>query len=166
MTISFTYDKKQVIQALRYHFLTRPEIRILLILVNVFAIGSAILLYFRVIQPVSFLMFSILWFLLMLVVWRILPQSIYKRSHTFKDSFSMNINEEEVVLITEKGQKAWPWAVFSKFVESPYFFHLYFDARSFFLVPTDAFRDLEERQQARRLLKEKISGTPDGKRET
>ena len=78
----------------------------------------------------------------------------------------MDINEEAVVLTTEKGQKAWPWTVFSKFVESPYFFHLYFDARSFFLVPTDAFRDLAERQEARRLLKEKISGTSEVPRDT
>ena len=156
MTISFSYNKKQVIQALRYHFLTRPEIRILLILVNVFAIGSAILLYFRIIQPLSFLMFSILWFLLMLIIWRILPQSIYKRSRTFRDHFSMDFNDQHMVLITEKGQKAWPWAVFSKFVESPYFFHLYFDSRSFFLVPTDAFKDIEEKQEARKLLREKI----------
>lgn len=156
MTINFTYNKKQVIQGLRYHFLSRPEIRILLILVNVFAIGSAILLYFQVIQPLSFLMFSVLWFLLMLVVWRILPQSIYKRSHTFQDHFSMDFDEEHIVLRTDKGQKAWPWAVFSKFIETPYFFHLYFDARSFFLVPTDAFKDLEERQEARKLIKSKI----------
>jgi hypothetical protein len=163
MTISFTYDKKQVIQALRYHFLTRPEIRILLILVNVFAIGSAILLYFKVIQPVSFLLFSIMWFVLMLVVWRILPQSIYRRSHTFQDKFSMDINEKEVVLTTVRGQKAWPWPVFSKFIESPYFFHLYFDPRSFFLVPTDAFNNIEERQEARRLLREKITGAKEAK---
>jgi hypothetical protein len=158
MTISFSYDKKQVIQALRYHFLNRPEIKTLLILVNVFAIGSAVLLYFNVIQPLSFLMFSILWFILMLLVWLILPQSIYKNSHTFKDNFSMDFEEEQVVLRTEKGEKAWPWTAFSKFVESPYFFHLYFDARSFFLVPTDAFRDLDERQEARRLIKAKIAG--------
>lgn len=156
MTISFFYDKKQVIQALRYHFLTRREIRILLIMINVFAIGSAILLYFKVIQPISFLLFSILWLLLMLSVWRILPISIYKRSHTFKDHFSMDFLEEAVVLRTEKGQKAWPWTAFSKFVESPFFFHLYFDSRSFFLVPTDAFKDLEEKQQVRHLIQSKI----------
>lgn len=156
MTISFSYDKKQVLQALRYHFLSRPEIRVLLILVNVFAIGSAILLYFRIIQPVSFLMFSVLWFVLMLVIWRILPGSIYKRSRTFQDHFSMNIDNDEVTLHTEKGQKSWPWSVFSKFVETPYFFHLYFDPRSFFLVPTDAFKDLEEKQEARRLMRSKI----------
>jgi hypothetical protein len=156
MTISFSYDKKQVLQALRYHFLNRIEIRVLLILVNVFAIGSAILLYFRVIQPLSFLIFSLMWFVLMLVVWRILPQSIYRRSHTFKDHFSMDFNEENVTLTTQNGQKSWPWKVFSKYIESPYFFHLYFDSRSFFLVPTDAFRNIEEKQEVRRLLKSKI----------
>lgn len=156
MTIDFSYNKKQVIQALRYHFLMRPEIRILLILVNVFAIGSAILLYFKIIQPLSFLVFSILWFLLMLVIWRILPQSIYKRSQTFKDRFEMDFEEDQVVLRTGRGEKAWPWEAFSKFVETPFFFHLYFDPRSFFLVPVDAFQDLEDRQRVRSLLKTKI----------
>jgi hypothetical protein len=60
------------------------------------------------------------------------------------------------VLRTERGEKAWPWTVFSKFVETPFFFHLYFDPRSFFLVPTDAFKDFEERQAVRELLRSKI----------
>lgn len=158
MTVNFSYDKKKVIQALRYHFLTRPEIRILLILINVFAIGSAILLYFHIIQPLSFLIFSILWFALMLVVWRILPFSIYKRSHTFQDSFSMDFDEQSITLRTRRGEKRWPWEAFSKFVESPYFFHLYFDARSFFLIPSDSFRDAEEKQQARHLMRSHIRG--------
>lgn len=158
MTISFSYDKKQVIQALRYHFLTRPEIKIMLIFVNVFAIGSAVLFYFKIIQPLSFLMFSVLWFFLLMIVWRILPQSIYKRSHTFQDHFSMDFVDEGVVLRTQRGEKAWPWSAFSKFIETPNFFHLYFDSRSFFLVPVDAFKDLESRRDARQLLKSHISG--------
>lgn len=157
MTISFSYDKKQVIQALRYHFLTRPEIRVLLILINVFAIGSAILLYFKIIQPPSFLIFSLLWLVLMLIVWRILPRSIYKSSRTFQDHFMMEINDERVLLRTEKGEKEWKWTAFSKFVESPFFFHLYFDPRSFFLVPTDAFETDDAKQQARALMKANIS---------
>jgi len=40
MTIQFGYDKGQVMQALRYHFISRPEIRIMIIVVNVFALGS------------------------------------------------------------------------------------------------------------------------------
>ena len=156
MTIHFGYDKKQVIQALRYHFLTRPEIKVLLVLVNVFAILSVILFFLKLIQPISFLLFSALWFLLMLVIWRLLPSGIYKRSHTFQDNFSMSIDDSEVVLMTERGSKAWHWKDFSNFVESPYFFHLYFDSRSFFLVPKDAFADLASLQEARSILRKNI----------
>jgi hypothetical protein len=156
MTIHFGYDKKQVLQALRYHFITRPEIKILLIVVNIFTIISAVLLYMHKIQPISFLAFSILWFLLIVSVWKILPASIYKKNETFRDNFSMNINESEVVLSTNRGQHGWQWKDFSVFVESPYFFHLYFNSWSFFLVPKDAFKDILELQEARALLREKI----------
>ena len=139
MTIYFGYDKKQVLQALRYHFITRPEIKILLILVNVFTIISAVLVYLHKIQPLSFLIFSVLWFLLIVVIWRILPASIYKKSHTFQDNFSMSLNENEVVLDTSRGAQAWQWKDFSSFVESPYFFHLYFNSRSFFFSPKGCF---------------------------
>jgi YcxB-like protein len=156
MTIHFGYDKKQVLQALRYHFITRPEIKILLIVVNVFTIISAILVYLHKIQPLSFLIFSLLWFLLLITIWRILPSGIYKKSFTFRDHFTMELEEREVVLQTHKGAHAWQWNDFSGFVESPYFFHLYFNSRSFFLVPKDAFKGLPELQEARNLLKTKI----------
>jgi len=156
MTVQFGYDKKQVIQALRYHFLMRPEIKVLLVLINVFAITSAVLFYLKKIQAISFLIFSFLWFLLMLVIWRILPGSIYRRSLTFQDHFIMHFEEENVVLETAKGSKGWPWKKFSYFVESPYFFHLYFDARSFFLVPKDSFKSITDLQEAREMLRKKI----------
>ncbi|HSB91764.1 MAG TPA: YcxB family protein [Flavitalea sp.] len=156
MTIQFGYNKKEVIQALRYHFLSRPEIKILLILVNVFAITSAVLMYLKYIQPASFFIFSMLWFMLMLVIWRILPSSIYKKSATFQDHFIMHFSNEDVELETERGKKTWAWNSFNKFVESPYYFHLYFDARSFFLVPKDAFMGIAELQEVRGLLKSHI----------
>ena len=156
MTVHFGYEKKQVIQALRYHFLTRPEIKVLLVLINVFAITSAVLFAMKKIQAIPFLIFSALWFLLMLVIWRMLPRSIYRKSITFQDHFSMHFENDTVVLETAKGAKGWEWKRFSHFVESPYFFHLYFDARSFFLVPKDSFKNITELQEARQLLREKI----------
>lgn len=156
MTIHFGYEKKQVIQALRYHFLTRPEIKTLVILINVFAIASGILFAFNKIQPMAFLFFSLMWFILMLVIWRLLPASIYKKAHTFQDEFSITFDEEGVVLTNNRGSKNWSWKLFSKFLESPSFFHLYFDTRSFFLVPKDAFKDIADTQEIRKLLKGKI----------
>jgi YcxB-like protein len=157
MTVQFGYDKKQVIQALRYHFLMRPEIKFLLIIVNVFAIASAVLLYLKKIQAISFMIFSLLWFVLIVIIWRILPGSIYRKSVTFRDHFIMHFQEDSVVLETERGSKGWQYSKFSHFVESPYFFHLYFDARSFFLVPKDSFKDITELQQTRQLLRDKIT---------
>jgi hypothetical protein len=156
MVIHFEYEKKQVMNALRYHFISRPEIKILLIVVNLFTILSAILFYMHKIQSLSFLLFSLLWFILLVTFWSWLPLTIYKRSKTFQDHFSMDFNESEVVLQTERGSHAWAWNDFSTFLETPYFFHLYFNSRSFFLVPKDAFTDLEELQQARSLLKRKL----------
>jgi YcxB-like protein len=156
MTIHFGYEKKQVLQGLRYHFLTRREIKLLLIFINVFAIASAVLFYMDMIQAISFLIFSVLWFVLMLVIWRILPASIYRSSETFRDEFIMHFENQGVRLETERGTQDWLWKKFSHFVETPYFFHLYFDSRSFFLVPKDAFRDISELHETRALLRQKI----------
>lgn len=157
MTVHFSYEKKQVLDGLRNHFFSRPEIKFLVIAVNVFAIGSAILFYFKYIQAFSFLAFSLMWFLLWLTIRILLPLSIYKRSQTFKDSFSLSLTQNEGVLLqTERGQQLWKWADFSNFKETLYFFHLYFDSRSFFLVPKDSFKDLVEIQEARKILKDNI----------
>jgi YcxB-like protein len=162
MTIHFGYDKKQVLDGLRSHFFGRPEIRILFILVNLFAILSAVLFYFKKIQPFSFLIFSFLWFLLWLGVRRMLPLSIYKKSHTFHDTFSMDFSNAGVLLKTEKGEQTWPWERFSEYKETLYFFHLYFNPRSFFMVPKDAFEGIEDLQEVRALMKTRINAQRKG----
>ncbi|RFM29710.1 YcxB family protein [Deminuibacter soli] len=137
MQLSFSYDRKKVIQGLRYHFITRPEIRILVILVNVFAIVAAVLFYMKKIRPEPFLLGSCLWLLMMMTFWYILPVTIYKRSATFKDRFSIFLNETNVRLENGRGYVNWEWKQFAHYFESPNFFHLYFSARSFFLLPKE-----------------------------
>ncbi len=157
MKVSFGYEKKQVLDALRSHFFSRREIRLLVIFVNVFAILSAVLFYFKVIQPLSFLVFSLMWFILWVTIRIVLPNSIYKRSQTFKDHFELTLADEGVLLHTDRGDQLWQWQQFSSFKETLYFFHLYFDSRSFFLVPKDAFKDITDTQAARDMLKSKIN---------
>lgn len=135
MQFAFEYDKKKVIQALRYHFVQRKEIRVLMILVNVFAIAAAFLFYTKKIRPEPFLLGSLIWLGLMAAFWYFLPNSIYKRSATFKDHFKVHVNDNGMVLDNELGEVHWNWKQFSNFFESPHFFHLYFDSKSFFLLP-------------------------------
>lgn len=156
MTIQFTYEKSKVIQALRYHFITRPELRIMIIVVNVFALLAATLFYFRIVSPLAFFTGTLLWFMLMISVWFILPGIIYRRTATFKDHFNMTFEEAGFSLGNERGSRNWSWQKLSTFTESPHFFHLYFDSRTFFLVPKSGFRSIDEVYELRQLLKEKI----------
>jgi YcxB-like protein len=158
MRLLVSYKKPQVLQALRYHFISRPEIKLMMILVNVFALIAAVLFFMRLITPLPFLMSSVLWLTMMVAFWIWLPFMIYRRSRTFKDSFYINVEPNHFVIETEKGSKTWAWREFSSMIETPGFFHLYFDNRSFFLLPKDAFSSMEDIRQARQLMREKING--------
>ena len=156
MTIYFGYEKPQVIQALRYHFISRREIRVMLILVNVFAIASIALYAFGKVTAMAFLTGSFLWIVLMVSFWFILPGIVYRKAATFKHEFSMTFEDDNFTLSHEKGSKSWPWTALKNYVESPHFFHLYFDSRSFFLVPKNGCKDTEEVYALRQLIKEKV----------
>ncbi len=151
MQFSFSYNKAKVLQGLRYHFITRPEIRILIVLVNIFSILSAVLFYIKKIRPEPFLLSSVLWLFLMISFWYLLPYTIYSKSATFKDNFTIFFFERQVRLKNLRGFVDWNWGDFNYFFESPNFFHLYFSARSFFLLPKEGM-DLETIQTLRTLL--------------
>jgi hypothetical protein len=151
----FTYNKPKVIQALRYHFISRKEIKILMLFVNVFAIFSAIFFYLKMISPLAFLISSFLWFVMMIMFWFLLPQIIYRKASTFKDSFRAVLSASDFAIENSRGSRSWEWASFSTWMESPHFFHLYFNSRSFFIIPKDAFEG-DEVHEARKIFSAKI----------
>jgi len=156
MTIYFGYEKGQVLQALRYHFISKPEIRIMLIVVNVFALLSISLYAFGKITPMAFITGSLLWIILMISFWFVLPGMVYRRAITFRHRFSMNFRDEGFTLEHEKGSRSWSWTALKNYIESPHFFHLYFDNRSFLLVPKSGCRDSDEVYALRQLIKSKV----------
>ena len=127
----------------------------MMVIVNVFAIGCAILYYLKEISPAAFLISSMLWFFLMLLFWYVLPNIIYRQAKTFKDTFKAYLSNNDFSIENDKGSKSWAWPGFSHWMESPHFFHLYFNARSFFIIPKDAFPGDDE-HEARKIFKEKI----------
>lgn len=156
MLIYFGYNKGQVMQALRYHFISRREIKLMLIMVNVFALMSITLYALKKITPMAFLTGSFLWIVLMISFWFILPWIVYRKAVTFKHQFSMSFEENEFTLSHEKGSKSWQWTSLKNYLESPHFFHLYFDSRSFFLVPKNGCKDTDEVYALRQLIKSKV----------
>ena len=155
MQFSFSYDKNKTIQGLRYHFFSKKEIKVMLIVVNVFAIIAAILYYNQKIRPEPLMLGSCIWVCMMISIWFILPYTIYRKSATFKDSYNIFITDAGTRLENEHGHVMWPWDTFSKFYESPHFIHLYFDEKSFFLVPKETLTD-DIKHELRGILKERI----------
>lgn len=152
MTIHFGYNKKQVIQALRYHFITRPEIRIMLIVVNIFSITAFILYMTNMVSAMAFLVSSMLWAILMSSFWFIMPTMVYRRAETFKHEFTMDFLTDGFRLTHAKGARFWEWKSLDTYKESPHFFHLYFDTRSFLLVPKSACESAEQEKELRAIL--------------
>lgn len=73
----------------------------------------------------------------------------------FKDSFIAWINESTIRLENENGHITWQWNLFNRFFESPFFFHLYFNEKSFFLLPKDDMTE-DLKHELRALLNEKL----------
>jgi hypothetical protein len=159
MQLQFSYDKEKVLQGLRYHFIWQPELRVLLVVILAFDAATAILYFIGKIRPQPFLLGSCIWLLFLVSFWYIMPNSVYKREEqTFKDNFLIKFRSEGVFLENERGYIKWGWGEFTKFAESPNFFHLYFSPKSFFLIPKDNMVD-EFKFDLRLLLSDKIKGT-------
>ena len=99
-------------------------------------------------------MSSVLWISMMFAFWIWLPLVIYKKSKTFQDQFEASIEPNHFFIHTESGQKGWAWREFSSYYETPGFFHLYFDRKTFFLVPKNVFENDESIAEARKILAE------------
>ena len=80
---------------------------------------------------------------------------VYNKAETFKDRFKAILADDVFRIENERGGRSWPWSEFSTWMESPHFYHLYFNSRSFFIVPKDAFEG-DEVHEARKIFRDKI----------
>lgn len=79
---------------------------------------------------------------------------VYRKSKTFQDRFEVSIEANHFFINTDSGRKGWAWREFSTYYETPGFFHLYFDRKTFFLIPKNVFENDESVDEARKIIKE------------
>ena len=154
MSYLVNYQKAQVLQALRYHFIKQSEIKTLMIVVNVYAIATGVLLFLKKIRPELFLLGSILWIVLLLLFWYVMPAVFYRKTELFKQTWQFSFDSNEANLYATIGSVNWNWNELTHYFESPYFFHFYFGPKTFFLIPKDHI-SFEAQQEIRELLKGK-----------
>ncbi|QHS61329.1 YcxB family protein [Chitinophaga agri] len=159
MHLEFSYNKEEVLNALRYHFLQLGEIKVfrntLFILLAFTMAGFA----FDIVTIGALIGIVGMIILIVTVFWFLLPVSIYNKAATFKDDIHLKYSEEGITISTRTSeqQRLLSWSTFTKVVEAKNFFFLYRGKKNFFLVPTSAFKSQDAHQEFSRLAKDKIS---------
>ncbi|WP_109696493.1 YcxB family protein [Chitinophaga deserti] len=155
--LQFTYKKEEVINALRFHFLRRGEIRVFRNTLIILLLATVIGYVFRVVNFNAMLGIVVMMVILGWAFWYLLPVSTYNKAATFRDSIRLRYNDEGMAIYTGQGERSMSWRNFSQIVETQSFFFLYRDKRTFFLIPTSAFENDEARSQFSELMQRTFS---------
>lgn len=156
MDIFFHYEKSDVLQALRFHFIQRREIRMfrgILVVLGLFALLSFSLHLIGAPLLVALLLMLVL---LAVVFWFVLPLAIYAKTRTFQDNIRLAHNSDGLLIGTQYSERQLPWKGILRVIETKDFILLYRDYKSFFLVPARAFKDSQQRSEFIRLLQSHI----------
>ncbi|MBW8685740.1 YcxB family protein [Chitinophaga rhizophila] len=159
MHLEFSYNKEEVLNALRYHFLQLGEIKVfrntLFILLAFTMAGFA----FKIVTTGALIGIVAMIVLIIMVFWFLLPVSIYNKAATFKDDIHLKYSEEGITISTRNSeqQRLLSWNTFTKVVEAKNFFFLYRGKKNFFLVPTSAFKTPDAQQEFSRLANNNIN---------
>ncbi|PSL49709.1 YcxB-like protein [Chitinophaga niastensis] len=159
MHLEFSYNKGDVLHALRYHFMRRGEIKVFRNTLVILLLATITGYIFSVVTTAAFTGIAIMVLVLGWVFWYLLPVSIYNKAATFKDSIHLKYSDEGLLISTRASehQRAISWSNFSQVVETKKFFFLYRDKKTFFLIPTSAFKTHEAYENFASMLKEKFT---------
>ncbi len=158
MELQFQYDKQEVIDALRFHFMNRPEMKLFKVVLALMVVLAFIGYGMNVVSLKMLIWIFLLFIVLVLIFWYILPYTVYRNAKTFQEpTISLHWTEEGISIGTERGESMLPWNRFHQILETKDFFYLYSSNKSFFLIPVDAFPDREERVAFSELLQSRFS---------
>lgn len=154
MPLRFHYDKTEVINALRFHFMSRGEIKVFQVALMILIVSAFIGYWMDLINLQVVVWLFLLFIVLILIFWFILPHSVYKKARTFREpEIHLDCDEQSLSIGTQSGNHSIPWNRFERIVETKDFFYLYQNNKTFFLVPAKVFKDESERKEFSDLLR-------------
>lgn len=159
MHLEFSYNKEEVVHALRYHFMQRGEIKVFrntLFALLAFAMAGYA---FKMVTIGALIGIVAMVLLIVGAFWFMLPVSIYNKAATFKDNIQLNYSEEGITISTRTSEqkRMLSWNTFTQVVEARNFFFLYRGKKNFFLIPTKAFKTEAAQKEFGLLAKNKIN---------
>ncbi|WP_212001527.1 YcxB family protein [Chitinophaga sp. HK235] len=159
MQLEFSYNKGDVLHALRYHFMQRGEIKVFRNTLIILLLATIAGYSFNLVTPGTLSGIAVMVLLLGLVFWYLLPISIYNKAATFKDNIQLRYSDEGIQISTSASdhERSISWKSFYRVVETKKFFFLYRDKKSFFLIPISAFKTEDAYELFSTMMKSKFN---------
>jgi len=159
MHVEFSYNKEDVLNALRYHFMQRGEIKVYRTTLAILLLITLTGFFFHLVTFSALIGIFAMVAIIVWAFWYLLPLSTYNKAATFKDEIKLLYSEEGLLISTRSSehQRQLYWNSFTRLVETRKFFFLYRDKKSFLLIPTSAFENDAARKGFSSLARGKIS---------
>jgi hypothetical protein len=157
--LNFRYDKKEYAEAMRLHYSIILNIKRDFIIAGLLLVaGIADLLYFGYsLLWMIVVILSVLFIILLLFVFYIIPVMVFNREAKFKDDYELRFMPAGIVFKTVNIDSQIDWKTYNKVIENEKFFLLYWGKYTFTVIPKRAFINEEAIKELQVLLSEKIA---------
>jgi hypothetical protein len=154
ISLNLSYDEDDYVPALRMYLLRKPKFLAFFIFIYLLSIG----LLMSVFDIGWFTVYSVL-ALLALVGLSLyaLPHQRFRHSHMSVDEYWFHVTEHGIVYETEYDSGTLPWRRCTKLLEGKRFYLFEHDQRRITVIPKRVFKDKDEENAFRMILKSKLT---------
>lgn len=156
--LSFRYSELDFVRAMRAHFASRLRLKLDLAI----AIAAALLgiyVWQSLNLPwygIPLLGLSVLFVLLLIAAFSLIPGLIFRREAKFRDEYSLTFSSDGIHFRTNHIDSQLQWGMYSRALVDTHSFILYYGSRSFTAIPKRVFKNAEQQASFERLISQKI----------
>ncbi len=159
INLSFRYTERDYVRALRAHYASHLHLR-LDIAVTVLLGGIGV--YFwrlpsRHWLGIVCIAIAIVFGLLLVAAFTIIPPLAFRRSPKFRDDYSLTFSPEGIHFRTAHIDSQLQWSIYSSALIDAHSYILYYGSRQFSVLPKRVFQTVEQQQTFEQLLAHHVS---------
>jgi hypothetical protein len=159
INLSFRYTESDYVRALRAHYASRLRLRLDLA-ATFLLLGIGIYLWQSPTSHwlgVMFVTGAVLFSLLLVVAFTIIPRLAFRREPKFRDEYSLAFSSEGIHFRTANIDAQLQWGMYSQVLIDAHSYVLYYGSRQIMVIPKRVFQSFEQQQAFEQLLTQQVS---------
>jgi hypothetical protein len=159
INLSFRYQERDFVRAMRAHYASRLHLRLDVMMIIVFALGGAYLWrspdsHWLGIVVVSA---SAVFALILFAAFALIPRLFFRREPKFRDEYSLTFSTTGIHFRTEHIDSELQWSLYTRALVDANSYVLYYGSRSFTVIPKRVFQSVEQQGAFDQLLTENVA---------